>query len=150
MLKRSVTLAALIGLVVFVPSVPARAARKRTRQCTIATRDATLEQDDGYPNVGTTAQAVGVVDETCDGQKMHGVQEFKTTINDISGVGGGGGGGEPGAGSPLHERGDHLFRAGHQQIYAHRCRDPANGEHLHHLWPIQDHGWDWAVPRGDR
>jgi hypothetical protein len=90
MLKRYVTLAAVIGLGVLVPSVPARAARKRTHQCTITTRSAFLEQDDGFPNVGTTAQAAGVVDATCDGQKTHGLQEFKTTITDISGGGGGG------------------------------------------------------------
>ena len=39
MSKRYVTFAVLIGLVVLVPSVPARAARKRTRQCTITTRN---------------------------------------------------------------------------------------------------------------
>jgi len=90
MSKRYVTLAVIIGLVLLVPSVPARAARGRTRQCTFATRSAVIQQDDGYPNVGTTAQAVGVFDQTCDSQKTHGVQEFKITINDISGVGGGG------------------------------------------------------------
>ena len=91
MLKRSVTLAALTGLVVLVPSVPAGAARKRTHQCTITTKNATIEQDDGFPNVGTTSDAVGVVDATCDGKKVHGVQEFKTRITDITGGGGGGG-----------------------------------------------------------
>ena len=32
-----------------------------------------------------------MVDTTCDGQKTHGVQEFKTTITDIGGGGGAGG-----------------------------------------------------------
>src|SRR5262249_30162994 len=45
----------------------------------------------GFPNVGTTADAVGVVDATCDGKKVHGVQELKTRITDISGGGRGGG-----------------------------------------------------------
>ena len=58
MWKRYVTLAAMIGLVVLAPSVPARAARKRTYQCTTATRSANVQQDDGYPNVGTTAECL--------------------------------------------------------------------------------------------
>src|SRR5262245_34372843 len=85
MLKRYVTLAAVIGLLVLVPSVPARAARKHTSQCTLTTRFAPVEQDYGFPNVGTTAVGTGAFDQTCDGRETHGVEEGKTTITEFTG-----------------------------------------------------------------
>jgi hypothetical protein len=86
MLKRYVTLLAMIGLVVLVPSAPARGLAKRKHQCTNTSRAATLEQDSEYPNVGTSAETAGVFDETCDGGKLvtHGASEFRITITDIS------------------------------------------------------------------
>lgn len=158
MLKRSVTLAALIGLVVLAPPVPARAARKRTYQCTITTKSATIEQDDGFPNVGTTSDAVGVVDTTCDGKKVHGVQEFKTRITDISGGGRGGGGvnsistsvGSQEVAAHFTTEGIGYSEHGALKSTGTGAATPAPGRHIRHLRPDQDHGRDWAVPGSDR
>ncbi len=90
MLKRYMNLLAMIGLVVLVPSAPARGVAKRKHECTIRTRAAFMGSDYGYPNVGTSGEWAGVFDKSCDGGKVttHGASESRMTITNISnGVG---------------------------------------------------------------
>jgi hypothetical protein len=86
MSKLYVTLLAIIGLVILVPSAPATGAATRKHQCTIKTRAGFLEEDYGYPNVGTSAEWAGVFDESCDGGKVttHGASESRMTITNVS------------------------------------------------------------------
>jgi hypothetical protein len=136
MSKRYVILAAMIGLVVLVPSVSATGAAKRKHECTITTRAAFIESDYGYPNVGTSAESAGVFDQRCDGGKVttHGVSEFRVTITDIGG-GGAVSSANASAGSQavvahFRTEGTGYSERGHPQNDYHRYRDSAGGWQL--------------------
>jgi hypothetical protein len=81
MSKRGLTLAGMFGLAVLVLSAPATAAGETEHHWAGTARVALIEQSEGFPNVGSSVDAAGVLENRVDGGRvMRGATVIHLTV----------------------------------------------------------------------